>query len=114
MNNKISFLFLHKRYFRFAILLFPILFVSCNSQYIPKPAGYFKIDFPKKEYKEFNEPNFPYSFEYPAYATIVRDTSFFGDSPENPWWINVEFPQFNGRVYVSYKVIGQYKLDKLL
>ena len=90
------------------------IFISCNSPYIPKPTGYFKIDFPSKQYTLFNEPGFPYSFEYPVYAKIVRDTSFFGDSPENPWWINVEFPQFNGRVYISYKVIGPYKLDKLL
>ncbi|HEY6976996.1 MAG TPA: hypothetical protein VH396_11955, partial [Chitinophagaceae bacterium] len=67
-----------------------------------------------KQYTLFNEPGFPYSFEYPVYAKIVKDTSFFGDSPENPWWINVEFPQFNGRVYISYKIIGKYKLDKLL
>jgi len=88
--------------------------VSCNSPYVPKPAGYFKIEFPQKAYQTFNEPGFPYSFEFPVYAKIVRDSSFFGDTPENPWWINIEFPQFNGRVYVSYKIIGQYKLDKLL
>lgn len=81
---------------------------------MPKPVGYFKINFPKKEYRLFNEPAFPYTFEYPVYAEIVRDTSFFGDTPENPWWINLDFPQFHGHVYISYKIIGQYKLDKLL
>ena len=81
---------------------------------MPKPAGYFKIEFPEKAYQTFNDPGFPYSFEYPVYADIVRDSSFFGDSPENPWWINIEFPQFNGRVYVSYKVIGPNRFDKLL
>lgn len=94
-------------------LLF-VFFWSCNSPYVPKPTGYFKIDFPQKAYQTFNEPGFPYTFEYPVYAKIIRDSSFFGDTPENPWWINVEFPQFNGRVYVSYKEIGEYKLDKLL
>jgi gliding motility-associated lipoprotein GldD len=93
---------------------FFLLIVSCNSPYVPKPAGYFKIEFPKKAYQTFNEPGFPYSFEFPVYSKIVRDSSFFGDTPENPWWINIEFPQFNGRVYVSYKIIGQYQLDKLL
>ncbi|MEO8174556.1 MAG: hypothetical protein ABI581_15785 [Sediminibacterium sp.] len=79
-----------------------------------KPTGYFKIDFPGKQYTLFNEPDFPYSFEYPTYATIVRDSSFFDSTPENPWWINVEFPQFNGRIYVSYKSIGKNSLEKLL
>ncbi len=100
--------------FSFQFSVFIYILLSCNSPYIPKPTGYFKIDFPPKQYTVFNEPGFPYSFEYPVYAKIVRDTSFFGDSPENPWWINLEFPQFNGRVYISYKIIGKYKLDKLI
>jgi len=106
---------LSKQIFSF-LFSFSIFFLvaSCNSPYVPKPAGYFKIEFPQKAYQTFNEPGFPYSFEFPVYAKIVRDSSFFGDTPENPWWINIEFPQFNGRVYVSYKIIGQYKLDKLL
>ncbi|HRH50050.1 MAG TPA: hypothetical protein PLP23_14945 [Panacibacter sp.] len=98
------------------ILFFSICFftLSCNSTYVSKPTGYFKIDFPEKQYTLFNQPNFPYSFEYPTYATIVRDSSFFDSTPENPWWINVEFPQFNGRIYISYKAIGKNTLEKLL
>ncbi len=91
-----------------------LITMACNSPYVPKPAGYFKIEFPEKSYRPFNDPTYPYSFEYPAYATIIRDSSFFGDTPENPWWINIDFPQFNGRVYVSYKQIGPNQLDKLL
>lgn len=107
MNNK---------RFTFFILSFALYFfaASCNSTYVSKPTGYFKIDFPEKQYTLFNEPGFPYSFEYPTYATIVRDSSFFDSTPENPWWINVEFPQFNGRIYVSYKSIGKNSLEKLL
>ena len=26
----------------------------------------------------------------------------------------MDFPQFNARIYLSYKIIGQYKLDSLL
>lgn len=91
-----------------------LLFLSCNSPYIPKPAGYFKINLPEKKYQQFNQPGYPYTFEYPTYARVVKDSTFFGDSTENPWWVNVEFPQFSARIYLSYKVIGEYKLDKLL
>jgi gliding motility-associated lipoprotein GldD len=91
-----------------------ILLFSCNSAYTPKPAGYFKIDFPEKKYQTFNQPGYPYSFEYPTYARVTKDSTFFGDATENPWWINVEFPQFSARIYLSYKIIGQYKLDTLL
>lgn len=104
-------------YLKIVLLATPfLLFIvsSCNSPYVPKPRGFFEIEFPQKSYQTFKEPGFPYTFEYPTYAKIVKDSSFFGDAPENPWWINVEFPQFNGRVYVSYKQIGENQLGKLL
>jgi gliding motility-associated lipoprotein GldD len=89
-------------------------FAACNSPYTPKPPGYFAINFPGKKYQVFDEPGYPYSFEYPAYAKVIKDSTFFGDPTENPWWINIDFPQFSGRIYLSYKVIGKYTLDKLL
>ena len=91
-----------------------ILLLSCNSPYTPKPTGYFKIDFPEKKYQLFDQPGYPYTFEYPTYAHVVKDSTFFGDETENPWWLNVEFPQFSSRIYLSYKIIGSYKLDSLL
>lgn len=94
--------------------LWSMVLLSCNSDYTPKPRGYFKIHFPKKQYQAFNQPGYPYSFEYPLYAKVVKDSSFFGEATENPWWINIDFPQFNGRIYVSYKEIGKNKLDKLI
>lgn len=105
----------HPPSFVFRISYFVLLtFISCNSPYIPKPAGYFKIDFPEKKYQLFNQPNYPYTFEYPTYARVVKDSTFFGDETENPWWVNIEFPQFDARIYLSYKIIGNYKLEKLL
>jgi len=83
-----------------------VLLAACNEAYTPKPKGYYKIPFPKKEYRVFDMPGYPYSFEYPVYAKVVKDSTFFGEATENPWWINIDFPQFNGRIYVSYKEIG--------
>ncbi len=97
------------------LLLFLLQVVpGCNSPFTPKPRGYFKIAFPQRQYQLFNQPGYPYSFEYPVYARVMKDSSFFGEATENPWWINVDFPEFGGRIYVSYKIIGQYKLEKLL
>jgi gliding motility-associated lipoprotein GldD len=95
------------------IVLF-ISVVACNSTYTPKPKGYFKIDFPKHEYKLFDQPGYPYTFEYPVYANILKDTTFFEDKPENPYWINIEFPRFAGKIYISYKEIGKNDLNKLV
>ena len=87
-------------------LVFPLLFACNNSVYTPKRRGYFKIDFPPHQYQVFNQPGYPYTFEYPVYANVVRDSSFFDKTPENPYWINIDFPRFNARIYISYKAIG--------
>jgi gliding motility-associated lipoprotein GldD len=88
--------------------------IACNSNYTIKPRGYFKIALPKKSYQKFDIQGYPYTFEYPVYANIVKDTSFFESKPENPYWINIDFPQFGGRIHVSYKEIGKNKFDSLV
>lgn len=87
---------------------------SCNSEYAYKPRGFFKIDFPKKSYQSFNQPGYPYSFEYPTYAQIVKDTTFFEQMPENPYWLNIDFPQFNSRIHISYKKVSRNNFDSLV
>ena len=101
--------------FKLSIFLLVALFITgCNSTYVPKPRGYFKINFPEKKYQVFNKSGYPYTFEYPLYANVVKDSTFFGEATENPWWINIDFPQFEGRLYISYKQIGKNKFDILL
>ncbi len=98
-------------------LPFVVLFVSvvaCNSTYTPKRKGYFRIDFPKHEYKVFDQPGYPYTFEYPVYSNIIKDTTFFEDKPENPYWINIDIPRFDGKIYISYKEVGKNDLTKLV
>jgi len=99
------------RHLSSAILL--LVFFSCNSPYTQKPTGYFKIDFPEKKYQAFNQAGYPYSFDYPVYAKVVKDSLFFDSSAPNPWWINVDFPQFNAHIYLTYRVIGE-KNDSLM
>ncbi|MCE2756421.1 MAG: hypothetical protein ACK5F9_04105 [Bacteroidota bacterium] len=92
------------------ILFIFLLAVSCNSPFTPKPKGYFKIDFPQRGYQTFNEPGFPYSFEYPLYATVSKETD---SSQQQPYWLNIEFKDFAGRIYLSYKSINGYSVYKL-
>ena len=83
-----------------------IFFLACNSNYtVGKKKGYFRIDFPEKKYQTFDLPGYPYTFQYPVYAVIKNDSTFFDDKAGD-WWINLDFPQFSGRMYVSYKDIG--------
>lgn len=97
------------------ILPFSIYLLSCNSDYsVGKKKGYFHIDFPEKKYQLFDQPGYPYIFEYPVYATVSKDTTFFEDKAGD-WWINIDVPQFAGRIYISYKAIkGQASFDSLV
>lgn len=96
------------------ILVIILSFISCKENPVHKPKGYFKINFPQHQYQIFDKQGYPYSFEYPLYAKVIKDSSFFGEATENPWWINIEFPSFSGKLYISYKEIGKNKLDTLL
>ena len=97
-------------------LLLPLLLCTlagCDRPFTPKERGYFRIGFPERSYRPFDEPGYPYAFDYPVYGRIAKDSSLIDDNPDNPYWINVEFPQFNGRIYLSYKTIGGYSVYKV-
>jgi gliding motility-associated lipoprotein GldD len=103
------------RYVQIVLIFSFAILCSCNSDYtVGKRRGYFKIEFPEKAYWQFDQPGYPYTFEYPIYSNIVKDTTFFEARPENPWWINIDFPQFAARVHISYKEIGKNKFDSLV
>ncbi len=90
----------------FFIINLVILFVACNSNYSYKKKGYFKISLPEHVYQKFEKNEYPYSFEYPVYATVIKDSTYFDSKPENDYWINIDFPSLHARIFLSYKIIG--------
>ena len=66
-------------------LVIGLFLVSCNSPYVSKKRGYFNIELPKHAYRKFDLKDFPYSFEYPVYAEIIKDSTYFDVTPENPF-----------------------------
>lgn len=89
--------------------------MACQPTYVPKERGYFRIDLPSHAYTAFDRPGFPFTFEYPIYGQVTRDSSLMDDNPDNPYWINIDFADFHGRIYLSYKSIGgtsRYKVNK--
>jgi len=99
-----------------ALLLLPtlLLFAACsgNSDYSPKPRGYFRIIFPKKEYQQFNGP-YPFTFIYPKYAVMEKDsTHYIRDKKllNMNYLLNMQFPQFNGTLHLSYESITSKKV----
>lgn len=102
---------------RYSIILITafclVIFSSCNSSYTSKKKGYYKVDFPQRKYVQFAKEGFPYTFEYPAYAAVIQDSTYFEGKPENNYWINLDFPQFGGRIFLSYKIIGGNAVYKI-
>lgn len=74
-----------------------ILISSCEQDYVPKPRGYFRIDFPEKSYVDY-EGKCPFSFELPAYTKVelIRSESY------DSCWFNVSFPRHNAKVHFTY------------
>ena len=104
MKNKVSILL--------AALVIACFAVSCDRQsdYLPKPRGYFRIDLPEKAYTKVDTIE-KYSFECPDYALITPDPY----SPDEKNWVNVEMPQFKGSIHLTHKPVddnlGEYLED---
>ena len=95
----------------FIVFIVALACFACqNNDYSPKPKGYFRIEFPKKAYTEFNKP-VPYQFQYPVYANLEKDQS--RDAREN--WYNLHFKQFNGYLHLTYyDVSGKGEYDQMV
>ena len=86
-------------------LVFPLLFlfsvISCKQEYIPKPHGFFRIDFQEKTYHKFDSAGLPFNFEIPDYSKIVPDDERFAE----PFWFNLKIPAHKAELNLSYKKI---------
>jgi len=74
---------------------------GCKKAYTPRPRAFFRIDFPEKKYRTFSG-DCPYAFEYPVYGNLV---DYAGKDAE-PCWMNIEFPQYKGTIYLTYKPVS--------
>jgi len=84
---------------KYNILVFIMLFIaSCaNEDYSPKPRGFHRIAFPEKEYVN-TITGCPFNFETPQYAVLKEDKGIH----HQKCWQNIEFPQFNATLHLSY------------
>ena len=91
------------------IIATSLLATACEeNSYTPKPRGFPKVDFPNKEYQPFDKNFCEFSFEYPKYAEIIQDTSFFDEKPADECWFDIYIPKYDARIHCSY-----YPIDKV-
>lgn len=83
------------------ILIIIVLQFSCSDTYTPKPRGYFRIEFPEKEYVQYEDAG-PYSFQIPKYSHMEKDN----ENDAEPWWNNLVFSSLKGKLHLSYKPVN--------
>lgn len=84
------------------IFLGILMATACSETFTPKPRGFFRIDLPVKSYQNLPD-TLPYFFEFPDYGLVKNDIH----QPGEKGWINIEFPQFNGILHISYKTVDK-------
>jgi len=84
------------------LLVLACLPLACKDKAMPKPRGYFRIDFPEKKYEVWNQ-DYPFSFEYFQGARVVKDKSRLAEK----YWVNVEYPKYNATLHLSYKEVSE-------
>ncbi len=92
-------------------ILFSLLLTACGEEpaLTPKPRGYPRVIYPDKAYQSFAGDYCSFTFEYPTYAKIQQDTTFFGQTPAHPCWFDLYFPDFDSRLHCSYYPISKQK-----
>ncbi|NMC39919.1 MAG: gliding motility lipoprotein GldD [Bacteroidales bacterium] len=80
----------------YALVVF-LAITSCRGKEVPKPRGFFRIDFPEKRYMIFDS-DCPFNFEYPVYGKISNDVA----DNTKPCWFNIEFPGYKSVIHMSY------------
>ena len=87
---------------RYGLIIFlcVIALYACESSYIPRPYGYFRIDFPEKQYRSFDSI-YTVVFEIPDYSAISAGKH---EKSGNDW-LNLSFPRYNATVHITYSLV---------
>jgi gliding motility-associated lipoprotein GldD len=80
------------------LFVLSILICACNSTSTPKPRGYFRIDFPEKQYERF-QSDCKFSFDAPVYAKVENSELRTAE----PCWYNIEFQGYGATLHLTYK-----------
>ena len=94
----------------FFYILFFVSCISCGEETaeIPKPRGYYRIDFPQKNYQQLNI-ECPYTFEFPTYSTIQLAA---GRNNEK-CYINIDFGKLKAKIHISFKELNNNAAEYL-
>lgn len=89
-----------KRFLTLVFLSFTC--AACESNWLPKPPGYNRIELPRHEYQRL-EQGYPYQLDFSVHSRVEAD-SFNLEETE---WINLNYKKFGAKVHLTYKKIDQ-------
>lgn len=87
--------------------LMVLLMISCGEQPYPRSYAYYRIDLPDPAYHVYAD-KLPYQFELSDYARVMPSQS------NQPYWVNIEYPQWNAKIHCSYKSLRLESLSTLI
>jgi gliding motility-associated lipoprotein GldD len=84
-----------------------LIFSGCEEETpIPKPAGYYRLDYPEHAFQTYSDENCPYSFQFGALAKIEKV-----EAENQNCWFNVVYPGFKSKIHFSYYPISRNDLS---
>ena len=89
-----------KRFFPSAFLV--LVCFACETNWLPKPPGYNRIDLPRHEYNQLEE-GYPYQFDFSTQSQVEADSFNLSEKE----WINLNYKKLGAKVHLTYKKIDQ-------
>jgi gliding motility-associated lipoprotein GldD len=89
-----------KRFFPSAFLV--LVCFACETNWLPKPPGYNRIDLPRHEYNQL-EDGYPYQFDFSTQSQVEADSFNLSEKE----WINLNYKKLGAKVHLTYKKIDQ-------
>jgi len=93
---------IRRRYLVQFLICLLVVLSACEEVYLPKPAGYNRIDLPQNAYQALPY-TFPYSFVYSNYAQLAGDSNKNADR----YWANLYYDDFDALLQITYKDLTQ-------
>lgn len=83
-----------------------LLIAACEPNYLPKPAGYNRIDLPPHEFSKLAD-GYPYTLDYSEFSQVEKDSFNLQEEA----WINLNYTDFGAKVHLTYKKIDGENID---
>ncbi|MFB9055383.1 gliding motility lipoprotein GldD [Mariniflexile ostreae] len=94
----------------FYLMALALLLMSCDENYVPKPKGYLRLEYPEAQYVQ-TDMDVPFTFETNTVGAYLTSKKQAGTTES--YAINIEHPLLKGTIFLTYKAIGNSK-DNLL